>query len=271
MTAPTARSGIEPEGPTGAAASLAVPARSPLPGGRAPWKAIPIAAIQPRRMYERIAEQIHQLISERNLKPGDRLPPERELAAQLNVSRPSVREAMIALETAGYIEVLTGSGTYIRKVGGDASDALWARLHDVGPGVREQFQARKLIEPELAALACETISEVEIDALEAACDRADLHFRRDRRRTDEDDYDFHVPLAQASGNSVLGGLIVYLWDLRGHEMWRTVRERVCRPEHHERILADRRAVIAALRQRDARAARTAMAHYMKNAEKVYFG
>ena len=71
-------------------------------GGRAAWKPMPVRSIQPQRMYEQIAAELTRLIRERDFKPGDRLPPERELAQQLGVSRPSVREAMIALETAGW-------------------------------------------------------------------------------------------------------------------------------------------------------------------------
>jgi DNA-binding FadR family transcriptional regulator len=76
--------------------------------------ATPVAKLQivrSRRVYEQIAEQIQELIRSRALRPGDRLPAERELAAMLGVSRPSVREAMIALEAAGFIEVRTGDGT----------------------------------------------------------------------------------------------------------------------------------------------------------------
>src|SRR3982750_2322149 len=86
------------------------------PGGRAAWVPMPVRAIQSQRVYEKIAEQLTHLIRDRNMRPGDRLPPERELASQLGVSRPSVREAMIALETAGLVEVRTGSGTYVRAL-----------------------------------------------------------------------------------------------------------------------------------------------------------
>src|SRR5690349_2882554 len=116
--------------------------------GRAAWKPMPVRSIQPQRMYEQIAAELTRLIREREFRPGDRLPPERELAQQLGVSRPSVREAMIALETAGVIEVRTGSGTYVRSV----IDEKF-RLAADAPGIREQIDARKLVEPELAALA----------------------------------------------------------------------------------------------------------------------
>jgi DNA-binding FadR family transcriptional regulator len=230
-----------------------------------------VRAIQPQRVYEQIAEQLTQLIRDRDLRPGDRLPPERELAQQLGVSRPSVREAMIALETAGFIEVRTGSGTYVRELApGGAFRLPWATQQDAGPGVREQFQARKLIEPELAALAAETIRDAEIDELDAAIDRAEVRFNAGQP-AEEDDYFFHVSLAEFSRNTVLAGLVRHLWDLRKHEMWKTIRRRIVLPEHRLQVVADRRAIVVALRQRDAAAARTAMRRYIKEAERRYFG
>jgi DNA-binding FadR family transcriptional regulator len=185
------------------------------------------------------------------------------------VSRPSVREAMIALETAGLIEVRTGSGTYVRAVA-DADFRLpWAKQQDAGPGVREQFQARKLIEPELAALAVESITPAEIDQLEAAVDRADAPFRGGRP-AEADDYFFHTFLAECSRNTVLAGLVRHLWDLRSHEMWKTIRGRVVTSAHRSQVVADRRALIDALHRRDAAAARATMLRYMKKAERRYF-
>jgi len=247
-------------------------AAAPEPtGGRAAWVAMPVRAIQSQRVYEQIAEQLTKLMRDRDLRPGDRLPPERELATQLGVSRPSVREAMIALETAGLVEVRTGSGTYVRALVTDGTFRLpWAMQQDAGPGVREQFQARKLIEPELAALAVETITDAEIDALVAAIDRAEARFDAGLP-AEEDDYFFHVSLAESSRNTVLAALVRHLWDLRRHDMWKTVRTRVVTPEHRRQVVADRRSIVEALRGRDAAAARTAMRRYIKEAERRYFG
>ena len=231
---------------------------------------MPVRSIQPQRMYEQIAAELTRLIREREFRPGDRLPPERELAQQLGVSRPSVREAMIALETAGVIEVRTGSGTYVRSVVDEKFRLPWSQQADTAPGVREQFDARKLIEPELAALAAQSATKDEIDALAAAVDRADAHFRKGERAED-DDYFFHTNLAAASRNTVLAELIRHLWDLRKHPMWDTVRARVVTPAHRAQVVADRRAIVTALRRRDAAAARNVMKHYMKEAEKRYFG
>ena len=75
---------------------------------------MPFQSIEPRRLYRQIADQIRALIRTGEFKPGSRLPPERDLAKQLGVSRPSVREALIALEVEGLVEVRIGSGIYVR-------------------------------------------------------------------------------------------------------------------------------------------------------------
>jgi DNA-binding FadR family transcriptional regulator len=271
MTAAADRSTRPPRRTRAAAVAPAPAAANAAPAaGRVAWKSMPVQAIQPRRMYEQIAEQLEQLIRQREFRPGDRLPPERELAQQLGVSRPSVREAMIALETAGLIEVRTGSGTYVRALPQGEFRLPWAKHDDAGPGVREQFQARKLVEPELAALAVESISDAQIAQLEAAIDRAERKFAA-QRPADEDDYFFHVSLAAFSRNTVLAALVRHLWDLRAHDMWKTLRDRVVLPEHRMQVVADRREIVEALRLRDAKQARAAMSRLMKSAERRYFG
>src|SRR2546429_7543186 len=76
---------------------------------------MPIHSIEPRRLYRQIADQIRALIRSREFAAGQRLPPERDLAKQLGVSRPSVREALIALEVESYVEVRVGSGVYVTR------------------------------------------------------------------------------------------------------------------------------------------------------------
>lgn len=238
-------------------------------GGRAPWVRLAVAAVRPQRLYAQIAEQIETILRSEGLKPGDRLPPERELARQLGVSRLSLREAMIALETAGLLEVRVGSGTYVRSIAPEGFRFPWAMSDDPGPGVREQFEARALLEPELAARAAGCMTPDEIAALEASVDRAERSFKAGQA-ADGDDYFFHVSLAEFSRNTVLAGFVRYLWDLRRGEMWRTLRGRVVKPEHRLQVIADRRAVIAALRRRDGAAARTAIGRFLRRAEKRYF-
>src|SRR5690349_3269825 len=103
---------------------------------------MPLQAVENRRLYRQIADQIAALIERGEYRPGQRLPPERDLAKQLGVSRPSVREALIALEVEGYVEVRIGSGVYV--VDRTDKDAVAPLPADSGPF--ELIKARWLIE-----------------------------------------------------------------------------------------------------------------------------
>src|SRR5437763_7544866 len=118
---------------------------------------MPIHSIEPRRLYRQIADQIRTLIRSREFAAGTRLPPERDLASQLRVSRPSVREALIALEVEGLVEIRGGSGVYVRvKPNGarPAPDSEWGPL--------ELIRARALIEREVAAQAAQLATRKQI-------------------------------------------------------------------------------------------------------------
>ncbi|NBO02164.1 MAG: FadR family transcriptional regulator, partial [Betaproteobacteria bacterium] len=121
---------------------------------------MPLHTVEPQRLYRQIAEQLRALVSAGEFEVGHRLPAERDLAVQLGVSRPSVREALIALEVEGMIEVRTGSGIYVRATAaeatkGRATHGAGSQHHiDEAPldwGPLEVIQARGLIEPEAAA------------------------------------------------------------------------------------------------------------------------
>src|SRR5215216_6386564 len=128
---------------------------------------MPLTSIEPRRLYRQIAEQIRGLITSGEYAPGGRLPPERDLAKQLRVSRPSVREALIALEVEGRIEVRVGSGIYVRASTVNGHGAPSAMLQS---GPFELIRARRAIEGECAALAAKDGKRAQLDAIAAALD-----------------------------------------------------------------------------------------------------
>src|SRR5688572_18921718 len=125
---------------------------------------MPLQAVENRRLYRQIADQIAALIERGEYAAGARLPPERDLARQLGVSRPSVREALIALEVEGYVEVRVGSGVYVLGSRGASSRA--ALSEDSGPF--ELIKARWLIEAECAALAAKHGTRAQVRAIEEA-------------------------------------------------------------------------------------------------------
>src|SRR5262249_23395810 len=105
------------------------------------------------RLYETIVAQLGQLIQEGKLRPGDRLPPERELAARLQVSRASVREALRSLELQGLLSSRQGSGTFIAAIGQEELLRAFTRLAEEGQTLRDIFELRFLLEPPIAAMA----------------------------------------------------------------------------------------------------------------------
>lgn len=225
--------------------------------------------VRPRRLYEQIAEQIESLIRSERLGAGTRLPSERELAERLGVSRPSIREALIALETSGFIEVRTGGGAFIRPQAAAVASFALARSGDLGPGTLEQFEARKTIETACAELAASHASEDQLDALDESLRRMKALVRGGRSPAAEHKT-FHALLAEASGNSILAGVVRELWRMRDGEMWDTLRKRLENPESWKLGLAFRRALIDCLRQRDEAGARAATDKHFTRLARLYF-
>jgi GntR family transcriptional repressor for pyruvate dehydrogenase complex len=227
-----------------------------------------LEAVKSARLYQRIADQLAHLISTGQLKVGEKLPPEIDLARRLNVSRPTVREALIALETSGLIEVRNGSGAYVRPHASRASAFPWNDNPGSVPGPFEQFQARELIEPGVAMLAAAHITEAELLALEALIDLMEVNYPKGLG--DEEGFRFHVQLAEASRNAYLAAAVRELWTLRGGEMWATLRGRLLKTESRQSAIVQRRRIVAALRARDGAMASAAMAKMLANARSIYF-
>src|SRR5206468_13038927 len=114
---------------------------------------VPLQVVEPVRLYRQIAGQIATLIDSGEFTAGSRLPPERELAVLLGVSRTSVREALISLEIAGRVEVRVGTGIFVRHPPVRKAPVLQAKVGDSGVGPFELLAARAVIEGETAALA----------------------------------------------------------------------------------------------------------------------
>lgn len=223
-----------------------------------------LQAVEPRRLYRQIAEQLRRLIRKGQLAPGDRLPAERDLARQLGVSRPSLREALIALEVEGLLEVRVGSGIYVALNGAPrvASDLGGAS------GPFEVIRARWLIEGECAALAAKHATPAQLRAIRKA--HADL--QREAKRDHNPlgaDRAFHVRVAEASGNSALVLVVQTLWDQRVGPLYRALEVKLEYPAMAADTLREHAAVMRAIVRRDAAAARAAMRRHMGMTKKRY--
>ncbi len=219
------------------------------------------------RLYVVVARQIANYIRDTPLEPGAQLPPERDLAQQLQVSRTTVREAMIALETMGIVEVLVGDGTYVRAR--LASGTLpWDREGDPGPGPHEQFRMRMLVECAAAEDAARNITPEELARLRelVAAMEADI----DGPTAEMNRQAFHDVIAVASRNSIFVDTIRDLWRLRGGAMWKKIAARVVQPEHHVLALAHRKEILAALEKHDPDAAAAGMRRLLDRSRQRYF-
>jgi DNA-binding FadR family transcriptional regulator len=223
-----------------------------------------LKTVETRRLYRQIAEQIRRLIHRGHLRPSDRLPAERELARQLGVSRPSLREALIALEVEGLLDVRIGSGIYVAQPGGRTRAASISG--DSGPF--EVIRARRLIEGECAALAAKHGSAAQLRAIRTA--HADLQREAKHHHNPlAKDRAFHVRIAEASGNSALVLVVQTLWDQRMGELYRALEQKLEYPAMAADTLREHGAVLRAILARDSAAARAAMHRHMDMTKKRY--
>lgn len=209
-----------------------------------------------KRLYQHVAEKLMVLIDAQQYRTGTRLPAERKLAEKFGVSRPTIREAIIALELAGYVEVRVGSGVYVIE---HSKESSLSSEMDVGPF--ELTEARILFEGEATALAATLITDGELNQLEAALEEIVIA-NKEQPSSEVQDRKFHLLIAQATRNSAIVSVIDDLWELKmssplNERIFQKVREMGYRPragEHQE--------IIDALRKRDPHAARAAMHNHL---------
>lgn len=227
---------------------------------------MPLQSIEPRRLYRQIAEQIRALIRSGEFKAGARLPPERDLARQLGVSRPSVREALIALEVEGLVEVRIGSGIYVM---GTPREAAAPESEQSAAGPFELLRARYVIESECAALAAKSAKKAQLAAIGEAFEEMQVHMRDHREPPLDADRMFHLRIAEATGNGALVAVVKMLWEERTGPLYQQLEHHYDSPELWTAALAEHRAVVHAIGARDPEAARAAMQRHLNQAYKRF--
>lgn len=216
------------------------------------------------RLYQDLARGLIEELASGRYPVGARLPAERELAATYNVSRPTVREAMIALEVQGLVEVRVGSGAYVRRLPGK---------EDI-PGFNitafELTEARLIFEGEAAALAASQITDdelAEIERLVEAIAQENLEADGSERA----DRDFHLAIARATRNAAIYNAIEHLWDLRSASPEAALLHEKARTANIKPVVDEHTAVLIALRNHDPAAARAAMrAHLSQVIDSLLF-
>jgi GntR family transcriptional regulator, transcriptional repressor for pyruvate dehydrogenase complex len=219
--------------------------------------------IRRNKVYEEVAKQIERLILNK-LRPGDKLPSERELAETLKVSRSSIRDAIRSLELLGLVEPRQGAGTIVREVVSESIvNSFTEALHHRRELVSELLDFRRMLEPPLAARAATHASEDDISEMEEILQRQAEKQRQGESAVSEDT-EFHYSIALASGNSVVLKVLDILMDLL-----RDTRERSLQVDGRpQKSLAGHGKILAAIKRHDAEAARDAMRHHIEDVEEI---
>ncbi|HTC50081.1 MAG TPA: FadR/GntR family transcriptional regulator [Candidatus Aquilonibacter sp.] len=220
-------------------------------------------AVRKNKVYEEVARQIERLILKK-LKPGDKLPSERELAELLQVSRSSIRDAIRGLELMGLVEPRQGAGTIVREVSADTVvNPFGTALKHKQALVSELLDFRKMLEPPLAARAAAHASPDEITEMEEILLRQEAKLERGETTIPED-AEFHYTIALASGNSVVLKVLDILMDLL-----RDTRERSLQVEGRpKKSLIGHRRILTAIKRKDAEAAKSAMRRHIEDVEEI---
>jgi GntR family transcriptional regulator, transcriptional repressor for pyruvate dehydrogenase complex len=228
--------------------------------------AIAVRHVKKTRVYHEIVNQIRGLISDGRIKPGDRLPPERELAELFNASRNSVRDALRVLEQMGLIESRQGDGTYVRSVSVERlAEPLALMLLQSRTQMRELWEVRRVLEPAIAEFAAERITDEELDELEAILAAQRLKVEAGFIALEEDTA-FHYGIARAARNTVMLRTLDTLVDLLRQSRERSLQQRD-RPRYS---LAGHGRILAALHRRDPGEARAEMLQHLREVEQRVF-
>jgi len=227
---------------------------------------MPLQTIEPQRLYRLIAEQLRTLIRTGEFAVGSRLPAERELAKQLGVSRPSVREALIALEVEQVIEVRTGSGIYVLKPKARQPSRKKISVAEWGP--LELMRARELVESEVAALAARNAKKADIQLICNALQKMREEVAQGKIPRDGDEA-FHNAIAQACGNDVLRDTVHGYWQARHGTLSERLGDYFEDQKSWDAALLEHAAVLDAIRAHNAGAARSAMQRHLKKAHTRY--
>lgn len=227
-------------------------------------------AIRREKAYMQIADQIIASIRRGEFSVGERLPSVRELEAKFGVSRPTVREALSALELAGTVEVRTGQGAYVKQSPGAGGPAVLTAEVDVGVSPAEVLEVRLVLEPEAARLAATRATEDEhaeltrvLEALERTLGKGTL--------VGAGDFEFHLAVARASGNGMIVEFMHRVGTYLNQALWAQLRERAWTdPDLGRKYLEEDRKTVSHIRARDGAGAARSMREHLNGVQHDLF-
>lgn len=220
--------------------------------------------IRHERIYQKIVDQIREMLNSGQLSPGDRLPSEREIAEQLQVSRPAVREAFSALEMMGLIEVRPGEGTFVKSGDVISPFAFLLSIEGDTDQAREMMEIRVPLEAQAASLAAARATPNDIEKIRHYLELMERGLEGDDLGEGAD-WEFHMAVTLASHNSLLIRVMYHLQDAMKVSV-QTARHRLFRIKGMpRRLVEEHRAIYDAISARDPERARDAMQFHVAGA------
>ncbi|HER24717.1 MAG TPA: FadR family transcriptional regulator [Candidatus Atribacteria bacterium] len=222
-------------------------------------------AIAPIRLYESVLDQIVALIKNNELKPGDKLPPERELAEKLSISRGSLREAFRVLESRGLIKSKPGGGRFIRDIRkSDPNDTENILLSLEKSSILELLEAREIFEVKIVTLAAQRATVEDIESIEKALNKMNGEGSLEDDLKTESDTDFHLAVASASHNFVFVNIIKLHLDLL-----KDTREKTQQiPGRREERWREHQKILQAVKEHEPEKAGEAMLEHLRKVREV---
>lgn len=216
--------------------------------------------LEPKRPYQEIGLQLRNELINGTYNVGDRLPPERDIAEQLEVSRSVVREAIIMLELESLVEVKKGSGVYVIDVPNFGES--FATREDAGPF--ELLQARQLLESNIAEFAATQVTPNDIMKMRMALKQESEELESGCKECKGDE-NFHLYIAEATQNTILVDMLKQSWNRRENSpMWQKLHTRIQILDYRHEWLHDHRKILNALQRKDPQAAKNAMWQHLEN-------
>ena len=223
--------------------------------------------VKTKKVYMKIVEQIRDLIKEGRLKPEDKLPPEQVLAEKFGTSRPSVREALSALEILGITESRGGKGNFIKSNFNPPSYEQEIRELEEEESPFEILEARKAVETEIVGLSAKKATKEEIDVIKESLNKMKENMT-DIPKIMEFDREFHINIAKAAHNSLLFSMMTYLSDLLKENLWTNMKEKSWAiPGRPQKYLEEHIEIFNAIKNKDSKDARKRMYDHLAGVEK----
>lgn len=221
----------------------------------------------PNRRYNQITRQLIEAIQIGEYLVGEKLPPERELAENMNVSRTTLREAFIALELMRYVDIRIGSGIYVLPEAAREVENSPKLQHSPGPS--DQLEMRRLIEGHLAYKAALNAEETDIIKLQELLDLMGQHKKNDAK-FEKFDQQFHLAIAISSRNVLGPNLVNWLWNLREAEMFFSWFSKTRSENYRQRTVRDHEKILKGISMRMPDVAMTAMQHHIDVIRERFF-